>query len=121
MWNLNSLVNKLNYIINLIEKHKIDILAISESWLNSEICSSVLNIKDYNFIRKDSHSDFRKHCICVYIRADINFSDVNNTVNNALSFKLIDYNLQIITIYCLPRYTNEENNQILDLLLSCTY
>ena len=114
--NLNSIVNKINYVINLVETHAIDILGISESWLSSEIVSAGISIPGFNLIRNDSFSKSRIHGVCIYVKCHINFSEVNLTFNNVISLFLNDFKLQVVLIYRPPSYTDECNSKIVNLL-----
>ena len=65
---LNSVINKLNCITNLLDSFNIDILGISESWLTPSIPSSFISISHYDFIRSDSPDSVKKHGVLVYIK-----------------------------------------------------
>ena len=51
--NVNRLFNKLDSVKELIDKYSFDILALSETWLTSEISDSEIFIKGYLIVRKD--------------------------------------------------------------------
>ena len=84
-WNLNSIAYhdffkvKLLTAYNLL--HNIDIIGISESYLNSENFSSDnnLNITGYNMIRADHPSRNRRGGVCIYYKESlpIKMLDIN--------------------------------------------
>lgn len=51
--NINSLRNKINEVTSLLSEHKLHILAISETHLDSSFEDTELYIKDYNIFRND--------------------------------------------------------------------
>lgn len=45
--------NKIDEVCILLNKHKIDVLTISESWLSNQIPNSIISIDNYAFFRQD--------------------------------------------------------------------
>ena len=52
-FNARSIVNKLDELQLYINKEKVDIIGITETWLNEEISDVELNINDYTIFRHD--------------------------------------------------------------------
>ena len=75
--NLNSLVNKLNFVYNMLILYNIDFLGISETWLNDEIPNSFVALPNYNILRWDNKYGIRKHGVAFYIREVIKYSLVD--------------------------------------------
>ena len=48
--------------------YSVDILGVSETWLNDEILSSILLISSFDLVRSDSPSNTRKHGTAIYIK-----------------------------------------------------
>lgn len=51
--NIRSARNKIDEMNILINKHNIDVLTISESWLNDQIADPVISIDNYISFRQD--------------------------------------------------------------------
>ena len=52
--NAQSLITKLDEIKLLIENEDLDILCISETWLEPNILDDLISIKNYNVFRNDN-------------------------------------------------------------------
>ena len=71
-WNVNGLSAhnfiKLSLLEAYVSFNKVDIICISETFLNSEILSddTRLSIKGYELIRKDHPSDTKRGGVCIY-------------------------------------------------------
>ena len=113
--NVNSLVNKVSYIKNVISECCVDVLGISETWLNDEIYNSIVDVHGYDIIRSDSPSGRRKHGVCVYVRNNIKYEELNWLVPNVTLLYLPDYGLYIVIVYRPPSNNNIDNieNQVL--------
>ena len=66
--NVNKLINKFSLIVNVLEIERLDLLAICETWLTSEVPSSFVDISGYNLFRKDVTGATTKCGIELYIR-----------------------------------------------------
>ena len=64
---VNNLVNKIRLIVNLINVQRLDLLAICETLLTSEVPCSYVDISGYNFFSKDVAGATRKHGVGLYI------------------------------------------------------
>lgn len=64
--NVMSLAPKVDEIRYVVNKEKIEIACFTESWLNDSIHDIVINIRDFNVIRKEriggSHGG-----VCIYV------------------------------------------------------
>lgn len=58
--NARSLMPHLNDIKDLILNHNFDVFCITETWLKADIPSNLLNIQDYNLLRKDRRDSGRR-------------------------------------------------------------
>ena len=67
--NAQSLIPKLDEIKLLIENEDLDILCISETWLQPNILNDLISIKNYNVFRNDNPLNSRGSgaCIIVYM------------------------------------------------------
>ena len=65
---MNCLINKVNLVSNLLDRYKVDILGISETWLTSDVPDSFVSIGGYHLVRSDNPSLVKKHGVAVYIK-----------------------------------------------------
>lgn len=80
--NIQSLVPKFNELQLYTNQHNFDILAISETWLNSNINSNSLAIDNYMLIRKDRNTGQRGGGVLLYIHSKLRYQviDVSNDI-----------------------------------------
>ena len=75
--NVRSIRNHLMQVRELVVDEKLDILALSETWLNSSTTNAEVKIQEYNIYRLD-----RKHKkgggVCIYVRNDFKTNVLKN-------------------------------------------
>ena len=69
--NVNSLLNKMDYVSIFAKDCNLAVVAVSESWLLESIPSSFATIEEYNIIRGDVYEMIRKHGACLFIRSNL--------------------------------------------------
>ena len=82
--NINRLFNRLHGVKELIDNYSFDILALSETWLTSEISDSEIYIMGYSTVRKDRQNS-SKACgggVLIYVRDGIPFIRQANFVDH---------------------------------------
>ena len=114
--NLNSLLNKMNHVINFLYCNEITVLGISESWLTSDTTDASLSIPTYTLLRADSPSGARKHGVALYIHNSLVFTQVISDMPNMIVIYLNDYDLYVVTIYRPPSYSSMGNIALINLL-----
>ena len=67
--NICSLRNKVHHIHHLLHHHKIHVLSVNETHLNSSIPDSSVHIPGYDLYRKDR--DLHGGGVCIYVHSDI--------------------------------------------------
>ena len=72
-FNARSIVNKIQELELLVKNENIDIVGITETWLNVNILDSEMNIEGYTLLRKDRGENRRGGGVALYIRNDISF------------------------------------------------
>jgi exonuclease III len=102
--NCRSLFPKLEEISYIIYCAKVDILCLTETWLDESICDNDIMIDGYTLFRKDREG--RGGGVAIYVRNDVNFIDKSVTLKNDIEAVLIE----VVT------KTNDPN-----ILLSCLY
>ena len=111
MLNVASLVKHLDELRLMLLDKKLDVLAISETRLDSTISDGLVRIDGYNVLRADR--DRNRGGVCIYIRCHVNYiprpdlvptylEDVCVEINQANSQSFI-----ISSIYRPPCSTNE--------------
>ena len=91
--NLNCLTNKVEHVKNVLVCNDVDVLGVSESWLNSEIDDAIIQIPGFVSVRCDSSSGVRKHGVLVYVRNSLKFEVITSHVPNLICIYLIDFRL----------------------------
>lgn len=78
--NIRSLLGKLDSLKSFIIENNCDILAVSETWLDSDISSHAVSIDGYNFLRRDRGS--RGGGVAFYISKKFKYEIINtpNTI-----------------------------------------
>ena len=66
--NAQSLIRKLDEIKLLIENEDLDILCISEIWLQPSILDDLISIKNYNVFRNDKPLNSCGSGPCIYVK-----------------------------------------------------
>jgi hypothetical protein len=51
--NINRLLNKLDELSVIVADLKLDFIALTETWLNSDIPDSACSLSSYSIVRKD--------------------------------------------------------------------
>ena len=75
--NIRSLINKFDEMCVLIKYTDVDILCITETWLDNYISDNEITIENYDLFRKDwSHS--RGRGLCCYAKSELHVSSPDN-------------------------------------------
>ena len=76
--NIRSLFYKLDQVKLMLMQANIDLMYITETWLNDNISNHELAIQGYKLVRKD-RSTKRGGGIIAYIRNDIDYEEIDDT------------------------------------------
>ena len=84
--NVNRLRHKIDFVKNIIIKHKFSILAVTETWLDSEISDGEVAIDNYRLLRNDrsGRAGAAAESVCMFI---ILTNSVNNLIYLILPWK----------------------------------
>ena len=116
-WNLNSLSShmykKISLLSAFISVHKLDIICLSETYLNSETSpdDDNLEIPGYNIIRKDHPSNTKRGGVCVYYKNTLPFKIINiKYLQECITFEIRIGRkcCKFICLYRSPSQTNDE-------------
>ena len=90
--NIRSILNKIDQFRMHFEHSKLDVIALSETWLSSDLCSNILQLENYQLFRWDrafnrdnSSAIKRGGGLLLYIHKDINFNlmvDVGKNISS---------------------------------------
>ena len=80
-WNLNSLsahkLSKLTQLKAYISIYKHDFICLSETYLDSSIPDSLLEIDGYDLIRSDHPNDIKRGGVCIYYKESLPVMAIN--------------------------------------------
>ena len=108
-------------ITNFLVHKKVDVLGISETHLLPSMSSSFIQIPGYSVIRCDTDTGIHKHGVCAYIKCGLKHEEVHCPCNNALAFRLVDFDLYVVVVYRPPSNSDIENQSLLAAIRSlCT-
>lgn len=77
--NACSMLNKMNYLKEIIIGAKVQAICISETWLNNDISNGMVKLEGFKLIRNDRCSSSRGGGVCIYIRKDINYKTLHKS------------------------------------------
>ena len=117
-WNLNSLLwhmyKKVSLLSAFIFVHKLHIICLSQTYLNSETSPYDGNLEKpgYNIIRKDHPSNTKCGGVCVYYKSTLLFNIINiKYPQECITFK-IRIGRKCCNFSCLYRSPSETNDDI---------
>ena len=120
MVNLNSLINKVAFVGELLRSNALKALAVCETWLTCEIPSSYVDLPGYRFYRGDTGGTVRKHGVGLYVAESLQVVPVDVDLPNVLSVFVKAWEVHILVIYRPPSYTQSENQAVLSFLADYT-
>ena len=106
--NLNSLMNKVNNVHDLLNRFDVDLLGVSETWLTSDVPDSFVSIVGYDLVRSDNPSLIKKHGVVIYIRNEIKYLNVQCDIDNMVIVFLVDFDIYVITVFRPSSYRHGE-------------
>lgn len=114
---MNSIINKLSMLSDLLVEHSLDLFGVAETWLLPDVPDSFVSISQYNIVRADTQCNTRKHGVCIYIKNSLNFVPLEVNCTNTCAIYLLDLNLYVVIVYRPPSNSNSENLALVDFLL----
>jgi len=69
--NARSICNKTDDLLVLVEGYKLHIIAVTESWYNSDIFDPELDVPGYDLFRMDRPLDNRCGGVLLYVNGDL--------------------------------------------------
>jgi hypothetical protein len=115
--NLNSLINKLDFLLLHCNDYKAHVVGIAETWLLPDTPSSYVSLPGYDVVRGDTDGVTRKHGVCIYVSKVVKYIEVDIVLPNAAAILLTDVNVWCLVIYRPPSYDFEENARLINFLI----
>ena len=116
--NLNSLMNKLHYVSNLVKYEGLHILSVTETLLTNACDSSFVQLPSFNFYRGDVVGNIRKHGAGLYVSSTIKHVEVLVNLPNVAVVHLVDFQVFVVSVYRPPSSSSAENSTLQDFLKS---
>lgn len=114
--NVNALDSNFDSVLNLVEKYKPHIIAITESWLTDSMRDKTISIKGYKILRNDrglinvdTGKDVKGGGVMCYIWHSLYPYDiVKSKIHNLLEVEYICFkvDLSVISHYFLAMFTD---------------
>ena len=99
-WNLNSLsshnFSKLTQLKAYISIYKHDFICLSETYLDSSIPDSLLEIDGYNLIRSNHPNDIKRGEVCIYFKEILPVRFINIPYLKEALLLEMNYNKRVI-------------------------
>ena len=127
LMNVRSLLPKIDELSAFASSTPMDIIAITESWLNEDIDNNILSINGFNIHRND-RSTGRGGGVCAYISSHIPSKRRQDLENSPYECKLVwlrPYHLprplsgiMLGLVYCPPDATAQKQNDLVEYIIS---
>ena len=98
--NVNKPIIKMGLVVNLLEVNILNLLAICETWLTSDVPSSFVDISGYHLFRIDVAGGTSQAII------------IDVSVANTLVIRVLKWDTFIIVFYRAPSYNDLENDSL---------
>ena len=110
--NVNSLLNKLSFVYDLIVDNDLHIFGVTESWLLPSIPDSFVIFDNFSIVRTDTRGQFAKHGVCFYIRRDLAYESIDVSCPNVNCVRLVKFNIFFLIIYRPPSNSLDSNLEL---------
>ena len=121
-WNLNSLsahnFSKLTQLKAYISKYKHDFICLSETYLDSSIPDSLLEIDGYNLIRLDHPNDIKTGGVCIYFKEILPVRIINIPYLKEALLLEMNYNNKRVIVSVIYRSPSQNNSEFDSFLRS---
>ena len=118
--NLNNLANKKLPLAHLLDTYRIDVAAVTETWLFPDILDPSLRLPGFHPIARtdsrDCREGVRKHGVCFYVSTKIQFVSVECNCPNVHVVLLSNLNLYCVVVYRPPSNSDVENTTLVNFL-----
>ena len=80
--NVNSIINKVQYLFNLVEGEGLHVVSVTETWLTDSCGSSFVQIPEFSLHRGDVAGPVRKHGAAIYVSNSLRHVQAEVTIPN---------------------------------------
>ena len=113
--NVNSIMNKLGYINDLLFSNNLSVLVICETWLTAACPSSYVSLPGFVFFRGDVLGSVKKHGVGIYVRESLTVVPVEVDLPNLVIVFVVQWSLYVVALYRPPSYSGESPSWMLKL------
>ena len=121
--NVRSLRNKIDQIrLEVLSVNSLDVLTLSETWLDSTILNSEIHLPGYSCARRDRHSLKSGGGTIIYLRDGLQFrvrGDLNTADNECTWVEIIRKNCKPLLICCIYRPPDQDCARFISELGDC--
>ena len=121
-WNLNSLsahnFSKLTQLKAYISKYKHDFMCLSETYIDSSVPASLLEIDGHNLIRSDHPNDIKRDEICIYFKEILPVRVINIPYLKEALLLEVDYNKNEVILCAIYRSPSQNNSKFASVIRS---
>lgn len=121
--NIRSLRNKIDLIrLELLNETSLDVLTLSETWLDSSIQDSEVQLPGFSCVRRDRTSSKSGGGVIIYVRNGLPFrvrEDLNNGDNECLWIELTRKICKPTLICCIYRAPDSDLTGFISKLFDC--
>ena len=114
--NLNSLTNKVSFLLNFIEENELNIISITETWLISSMSSSYVDLPDFKFFRGDVCGSVRKHGAGLYVQSSYTSVSIDVDLPNIAVVFVEEFDTYFISCYRPPSNSESEDRALRSFL-----
>ena len=91
--NVNSLLNKVDYVSVFARDYSLTVVAVGETHLVESIGSSFVAIEGNSVVRGDVQGQIRKHGVCLCVSNNLQFEEIKINCQNLAAVHLVHYDL----------------------------
>ena len=119
-FNARSLsISKLDFVKYVFDKSSVDLICITETWLNSYLSSSLFNLTDYNLLRNDRQDGRRGGGVAIYHKKSLSVDIVSQSDHGHLEYLNLSVKSHAIKVFvsCIYNPPNTDVQNVLNFKL----
>ena len=113
---MNSLMSRIDALSLFVGEHMLDVVAVTETWLTSDVESSFVALEGYDIVRGDTNGHVRKHGACLFVRNRLRFEEVVLRYLNVAAMHILDLDGWVLALCRPPSYGDAQNNSLINLM-----
>lgn len=111
-WNVQGLSNKINEIEYLISTHCLDVISITEHWLDVYTLSTFL-LSDFTLANTYCRNVYNRGSVAIFVRNGLEYKSLDfvnklsiETICEASAVLIEKFKIIVLSIYRTPKYEN---------------